>query len=132
MASRLVLMVDDDPNLRDLVGLILSEMGLRVATAATGAEGLDLARSLHPDLILLDDRTPGPEGPEVLRRLKGSPQTVDIPIVVMTAVPSPELFQSPGPDEVLRKPFDPDQLEALVRRCLGLPGPGVDQVDPNG
>lgn len=132
MASQLVLVVDEDPNLRDLVELVISEMGLQVALAATGAEGLDLARSLHPDLILLDERTPGPGGPEVLRRLKGSPQTADIPIVVMIAVPPPELFQGPGPDEVLRKPFDPDQLEALVRRCLGLPGPGVDQVDPNG
>lgn len=120
MQSRLVLVIDDDENIREVVELVLGAMGLRVESARTGGEGVERAERLHPDLVLLDDRLPGLPSVEVLRRLKRGAQTAATPVVVMSALSVGREFHEAGLDAVLLKPFDIDDLEALVRRCLNL------------
>jgi CheY-like chemotaxis protein len=80
-----VLVVDDDPASRDLLGRFLLKEGFRVITASSGAEGLRLARSLHPDAITLDVMMPGMDGWTVVRHLSADPALRTIPIVVITA-----------------------------------------------
>lgn len=80
-----VLAIDDDEKIRELYDATLTAQGYKVHTAACGEEGLELAESMHPDMILLDLMMPGMDGFEVAEELKKRPQTEDIPIIVVTA-----------------------------------------------
>ena len=86
----LVLVVDDDPDLRALAGIQLGDSGFDVIQAANGQECLALASTHVPDVILLDIMMPGMNGSEVLRELSGDPVTQDIPVVFVSALASPE------------------------------------------
>jgi two-component system, OmpR family, phosphate regulon response regulator PhoB len=81
----LVLIVDDEKDLRSLLDFNLRKAGYRTVHAATGNEALQRAASHHPDLILLDLNLPDVHGTEVCRQLKGNPTTEPIPIVMLTA-----------------------------------------------
>jgi diguanylate cyclase (GGDEF)-like protein len=86
----LVLVVDDDPDLRALANVRLDEGGFDVLQAANGSECLALASTHSPDVILLDIMMPGMNGGEVLTALSGDPVTKDIPVVFVSALASPE------------------------------------------
>ena len=86
----LVLVVDDDPDLRALAGIQLGDGGFDVIQAANGRECLALASTHTPDVILLDIMMPGMNGGEVLTALSGDPVTKDIPVVFVSALTSPE------------------------------------------
>jgi two-component system, cell cycle response regulator len=86
----LVLVVDDDPDLRALAGIQLGDSGFDVIQAANGRECLALASTHSPDVILLDIMMPGMNGGEVLTALSGDPVTKDIPVVFVSALSSPE------------------------------------------
>jgi diguanylate cyclase (GGDEF)-like protein len=86
----LVLVVDDDPDLRALANVQLGEGGFDVLQAANGRECLALASTHSPDVILLDIMMPGMDGAEVLTALSGDPVTKDIPVVFVSALSSPE------------------------------------------
>ena len=86
----LVLVVDDDPDLRALAGIQLGDGGFDVIQAANGRECLALASTHTPDVILLDIMMPGMNGGEVLTALSGDPVTKDIPVVFVSALSSPE------------------------------------------
>lgn len=86
----LVLVVDDDPDLRALAGIQLGDGGFDVIQAANGRECLVLASTHSPDVILLDIMMPGMDGSEVLTALAGDPVTKDIPVVFVSALASPE------------------------------------------
>jgi CheY-like chemotaxis protein len=82
-----ILVIDDEPILRDSLQVALSTSGYQVQTARTGEEGLELFRKENPDLILLDHWLPGMNGDEVLRKIKE--ENGEVPIIIMTArVPS--------------------------------------------
>ncbi len=122
MALRVVL-IDDDPDLRNLVKLTLEfTAGWDVATAADGAEGIELVRRLKPDVAVVDFMMPGMDGYEVCRRLSGDPETADIPLVFLTA--RTELDEARvrevGARGVVVKPFEPEELAARVRELSGL------------
>src|SRR5690606_28355776 len=109
----LVLIVEDEPDLWELLRYSLLREGYRVATADTGEEGLRLARAQRPDLILLDLMLPAMDGLEVCRTLKSRPATVNIPIIMLTArgeesdvVRGLEI----GADDYIPKPFSPRVL----------------------
>jgi DNA-binding response OmpR family regulator len=114
-----VLVVDDDRRVRELIRLTLEEGGFEVATAADGAEAIAFAGSVRPGLLLLDLTLPRADGFAVaaaVRRIHGD----GVPILVVTADGSPaEKAGQLGARGWLRKPFDVDELVALVDRALG-------------
>jgi signal transduction histidine kinase len=83
---RTVLVIDDDPDMQDLIGRILAKEGYRVAGAADGERGVLLAQRLRPRAILLDLILPGRSGWDVLTRLKSDPELAGIPVVVLSTV----------------------------------------------
>ena len=118
-----VLIVDDEDDIRQLAHISLERVGgLRVVAAASGEEGLQLAKSERPDAIVLDAMMPGLDGPATLERLKADPETASIPVVFLTgSVQSTEQdrFRALGALGTLPKPFDPMNLAEQLREVLG-------------
>jgi two-component system, OmpR family, response regulator len=111
-----VLVVDDNPDVRDLVSAILGREGHRVLEASDGSEALDVIMALAaeqdlPTLILLDVMMPVMDGPTFIGVLRAC--GVETPVVVITASGRAAVL---GASEVLAKPFEPDHLCALVRQ----------------
>jgi DNA-binding NtrC family response regulator len=114
-----ILVIDDEPILRDSLEIALKTSGYEVTTARTGEEGLEIFQKENPDLVLLDHWLPGINGDDVLRQIKE--RDPEIPVIIMTAQGSIELAVKSmkiGAFDFLVKPFDLDQIEALVRRGL--------------
>jgi signal transduction histidine kinase/ActR/RegA family two-component response regulator/HAMP domain-containing protein len=115
-AGASVLVVDDDPAVRELLQRFLSGDGYRVATAADGDEGLRVARALGPRVIVLDVVMPREDGWSLLSRLKSDPALRDIPVIVLSVVDEKATGYSLGAAEYMTKPIDRDKLAAMVRR----------------
>jgi two-component system response regulator AtoC len=114
-----ILVIDDEPILRDSLEVALKTSGYEVLTARTGEEGLEQFRKENPDLILLDHWLPGINGDEVLRRIKE--EKPEIPIIIMTAQGSIEMavnLMKMGAFDFLVKPFELDQVEDLIKKGL--------------
>jgi PAS domain S-box-containing protein len=120
-----VLVIDDDPAVRQLVGRMLGKEGFRVLEAANGELGLALARSEIPDVITLDVLMPGMDGWAVLTALKGEPALAAIPVVMLTITDERKLGFSLGASEYLTKPIDRAQLSAVLARYHRPSGAGV-------
>lgn len=116
-----VLIVDDDPNVRDMLARTLRKEGYRVELATGGAEGLRQAQALMPDVITLDVMMPEMDGWTVLRALKAEPATAGIPVVMLTGVDDKSRGYARGAAEYLPKPVDREALVAAVRNCLRGP-----------
>lgn len=84
MNETTVLVVEDDEDMRTVFSAALDHVGYHVITAATGIDGMQMARDNHPDVILLDLSLPGATGWEVVRRLKASNSTAGIPVLLVT------------------------------------------------
>ena len=119
-AGSLVLVVEDDRHAGDLLGHYLSEAGYRVAHASSGAQALAMARSIKPDAITLDILLPGEDGLAILAQLKASPETKDIPVVVVSITEHRELGLSLGAVEWFVKPVQRDGFVKAVRRAVGV------------
>jgi two-component system phosphate regulon response regulator PhoB len=116
-----VLVVDDERDLVELIGLNLVRNGYEVISAHDGATGLDMARKLMPDLIVLDVMMPGLSGRDVTMALKGDPKTAGIPIVMLTAKTEETdiiVGLSLGADDYVTKPFSMKVLLARVAAVL--------------
>ena|SRR2546426_8803542 len=118
---RSVLLVDDEPESREVLSIMLAHVGFDVVLAASGQDALHLAEK-QPDLILLDLHLPRLDGFEVCRRLRALPSTRHIPICAMTALypgsaEKHEILDA-GADAFLRKPIDPAELRATLRALL--------------
>ena len=114
-----ILVIDDEPVLRDSLEVALKTSGYEVLTARTGEEGLERFKKESPDLVLLDHWLPGINGDEVLRKIKE--EDPEIPVIIMTAQGSIEMAVSSmkmGAFDFLVKPFDLDQVEALIKKGL--------------
>jgi CheY-like chemotaxis protein len=109
-----MLVIDDDPAVRELLPRCLAPIGMSVITAADGEEGLRLARELRPDVITLDVLMPGMDGWTVLTALKAAPDLADIPVVMLSIVDDPTKGFVLGASDYLVKPIDTKRLMALV------------------
>jgi CheY-like chemotaxis protein len=121
VAEPLVLVVDDYDDAREMYAESLLVSGFRVAEAANGAEAVELALSLTPDVILMDLSLPGVDGWEATRRLKADPRTQHIPVVALTghALSSAlDAARAAGCDRFVVKPALPDVVIAEVRLAL--------------
>lgn len=130
MQSKHVLVIDDSLTVRKLVECHLSQAGYRVSTAPDADRGVQMARSLRPDLILLDHQLPGITGDRVCQSLLESPETQMIPLLVSSsertriapAYTPPEVFYNVV--EFLHKPYTTDALKSVVANALEK-GPAV-------
>ncbi|MBS1965104.1 MAG: response regulator [Chloroflexi bacterium SZAS-1] len=111
---RMILHIDDDPATRDLVTRALAPELFTVVTAADGEMGLQLARDLLPDAIILDVLLPNIDGWTVLSALKSDPQLADIPVVMLTIVDDQATGFSLGATDYLVKPVELDRLSTLL------------------
>jgi diguanylate cyclase (GGDEF)-like protein len=121
MTNQKLLIIDDSPDILELVTIWLAEEPLEFFSCGTGSEGIAQAARLSPDLILLDVDMPDIDGFEVCRRLKSDPATAQIPIVFLTGASSTDeklrgLEQ--GAVDYVTKPFEPAELRARVRISL--------------
>ncbi|MGC8763397.1 MAG: response regulator [Acidobacteriota bacterium] len=116
-----VLVIDDNPDLLDIVDAILSEAGYVVAKALSGEDGLQVARTLKPRLILLDLNMPKMDGWEVLKLLKNDPATREIPVAIFsvrTDLKDKIFGLQRGAVDYISKPFQYDRLAERVQRIL--------------
>jgi DNA-binding response OmpR family regulator len=119
-----ILVVDDDAELVELLCFNLKKAGYAIGTALNGVEALKKARSIRPDLILLDLMLPELDGFAVCEILRRDTATASIPILMLTAL-STELGRLAGLDagatDYLAKPFSPKALIARIQELLGNP-----------
>jgi CheY-like chemotaxis protein/nitrogen-specific signal transduction histidine kinase len=111
-----VLVIDDDPVVRDFMTHFLTREGIRVVAAADGEEGLRLARQTRPALIFLDVIMPRMDGWAVLTALKADARLEDIPVVMLTILSEREMGFVLGASEYLPKPIDRDRLAATLQK----------------
>src|SRR5215468_2218844 len=120
MPSR-VLIVEDEPDISDLLAFHLGREGYDVSRSRTGLEALQQVRARIPDLVLLDLMLPGMDGLDVCRRLRQDPATATLPIVMLTAKGEEVdrvLGLELGADDYIVKPFSPKEVVARVRAVL--------------
>lgn len=124
MNSR-ILIVDDEPDVLELLSLDLSKEGYIIQQAQSGAEALSSIRTTRPDLVLLDIMLPDMSGVQLTGKLKNTPETADIPIILLTAKDSETdmvVGLSIGADDYITKPFSPAvliaRIEAVLRRAV--------------
>ncbi|MEN9848587.1 MAG: hypothetical protein RL368_1327 [Pseudomonadota bacterium] len=113
-----ILVIDDDEVIRDLLHNHLSKSGYHVLTAASGEEGLKIARALHPQIITLDVMMPEMDGWMVLSLLKNDPELADIPVVMMSIVEEPHKGYSLGAADYLVKPVSHQQLNKVIQKYM--------------
>jgi CheY-like chemotaxis protein len=115
-----VLVIDDDPDARDLLRRTLEAKGHSVRLASEGREGIEMARQLRPGLITLDVMMPGMDGWAVLKELKADSELRDVPVVMVSLAENRELGYSLGAVEYLSKPVDRQALLKLVGQHVVL------------
>lgn len=149
-----ILIIEDEPDVAEMLDFFLSESGYRVHIAAFGLQGLSAARQRNPDLILLDTILPDIDGYSICRELRAMPATAHIPIIFLTRhAENPHKLAAleMGADDFIAKPFDLTELLLRIRNAIqrvqrparsarpgGLPGGAVvytqmrqAQADPN-
>jgi CheY-like chemotaxis protein len=109
-----ILVVDDEPDERFLVGRTLQREGHEVAVAENGAAGLKAAREWSPDLVVTDVMMPVMDGIEFIRRLRADPATTAIPILAATG----DTHLAGAADAVLKKPYEDRRLIEIVHALL--------------
>jgi len=122
--SKHILMIDDDPMIRRLFGSLLSKAGFEVMYAKNGEDGREMARRLHPDLILLDINMAGDDGFTTADRIKNEPNSpaADIPIAFLTnadlSIEVEKWMKEFGVSDYIHKGVDNDEFIVLVKKIL--------------
>jgi CheY-like chemotaxis protein len=109
-----VLVIDDDSSVRDLLSRSLTKQGFHVITAASGEEGLHLAKQVHPLVITLDVMMPDWDGWTVLNKIKADPELTAIPVIMVTIVDNETMGIDLGASNYLVKPVDRERLATLI------------------
>lgn len=123
MAKRTILLVDDDPDIREFISFNLDKEGFKVETAKNGAEGVELCKKYKPDLVLLDVMMPGMDGIEACELIRATPEIANTLIAFLSArgedYSQVAGFES-GADDYITKPIRPkvlvSRIKALMRR----------------
>ncbi len=117
-----ILCVEDEPEMIDLIRLILTRRGFEVSGASGGVDGLSKIRSVHPDLVLLDLMMPDLDGWEVYQQMKADESMRDIPVIVVTAkaqsIDKVLGLHIAKVDDYIAKPFSPQELLTSVDKVL--------------
>jgi DNA-binding response OmpR family regulator len=123
--SRTILVVDDEPNARSLLRLILVRAGFEVLVAQDGYEALNEVEDKIPDAMILDIMMPGIDGFEVCEKLRSDERTANLPIIMLSARADPESVNKGlqvGATKYLTKPVTPELLTKHVREVLSIEG----------
>ncbi len=133
-APKKILVVEDEPDILQLVRLYLEKDGFHVVTAATGTAALKQVNAERPDLVVLDLMLPELDGLEVCKRIRAAPETALLPIIMLTAKAEESdtvIGLELGADDYVTKPFSPKALaarvKALLRRLDRKPDDGMTQ-----
>jgi len=121
MKRKKIIVVEDEPDLVDVVSYNLQREGYLVLTAQRGDEGLNLIRSERPDLVLLDLMLPGMDGLSICRQMKSDDSLREIPIIIASAKGEESdvvIGLEMGADDYLAKPFSPRELLARIKAVL--------------
>lgn len=120
IGDRSILIIEDDDATRGLLRLMLEESNAEVLLSSRGEDGLERARRERPSLVLVDLMLPGVDGAEVVRRLKGDPETSGTWVIAMSAGDREDRARAEeaGCDAFVAKPFDLDYLEATIEAFL--------------
>ena len=116
-----VVVIEDEPDIVEVVSYNLKREGYQVASAMRGDEGLNLVRTQSPELVILDLMLPGMDGLSVCQQMKADPITRDIPIIIVSAKGEESdvvIGLGMGADDYLGKPFGPRELLARVKAVL--------------
>jgi CheY-like chemotaxis protein len=123
MAGKIALIIDDEPDITTYHGTLLSDNGWDVRTANSGDEGLELARSEKPDIVLLDVMMPERGGLSTLIGFRKDPELESVPVVLVTGIQDSltadfekflDRFKSYNPDGYVAKPIEPESLLKLL------------------
>ena len=115
LASRTVMVVDDEPDMRYLIRVTLEEAGYAVVEASHGGAALEQMRRALPQLVVTDRMMPRMDGGELIERLRADESTRAIPIVIISSARG----EQGAADAILGKPFDPRELILLADRLTG-------------
>lgn len=117
-----ILCIEDEPEMIDLIRLILGRRGFEVSGAAGGVEGIKMVRETLPDLVLLDLMMPDMDGWEVYQQMKADDSMRDIPVIVVTAkaqnIDKVLGLHIAKVDDYIAKPFGPQELMDSVEKIL--------------
>jgi CheY-like chemotaxis protein len=130
--AKKILIIDDNDNNRLLMSDILQYRGYEILEADGGEKGVNMARELKPDLILLDMQMPGMDGFAATKILKDDPATRDIKIIVVTSLAmkgDKEKIIAMGVDDYVAKPIDTRQFPVLVEKYIGPAGSVIGNKD---
>jgi CheY-like chemotaxis protein len=116
--NAVILCVERDPYVRELESYFLTEAGFGVTFAEDGLQALELARQLHPTIIITEILVPKLDGLALCRRLKGDPATRDIAVLVFSLLAAERRAQDAGADAFLNKPLTAHALKEAVRELL--------------
>jgi len=114
--KKLVLVVDDQPQVLKFIEIDLKLRGFNVLTTVSGEKALNLVNAMKPDIILLDMVMPGTDGFEVLNKLRAF---TDLPVIAFSASPgNQDLAMNAGANDFMHKPFDPDDMAKKIKVLL--------------
>lgn len=120
--AKRILCIEDEPDMIDLMRLIVSRRGYAFDSASGGEEGLRKVRETHPDLVLLDLMMPDLDGWEVYQQMKADEKTRNIPVIIVTAkaqsIDKVLGLKIAKVDDYLAKPFSPNELVESIQRVL--------------
>ena len=111
-----ILVIDDDSTVRDLMSRFLTKLGFHVVAAASGEEGLRLAKQVNPLVVTLDVIMPDCDGWAVLNKLKADPELAEIPVIMVTVVDNESMGFELGASSYMIKPVDRDRLAILIEK----------------
>lgn len=136
LEGKVVLVIDDELDSRTLLSHVVEDFGCQVIAAASGEQGLRMAREFRPNIITVDLLMPRMDGWQFIRELKCDPQLCHIPVVVVSVIASESRGRILGAVDVLQKPVVREELLAVLKRNLVPPRPRVlvvdDDVDTRG
>lgn len=116
--GRRVLLIEDEPNIIEAISYILTKDGWTVHTHSDGETAMDKVSQGRPDLIILDVMLPGRSGYDILRDLRASPETTDLPVMMLTArghAKDREMAEQLGATRFMTKPFSNSEVLESVR-----------------